>query len=240
MSTTIRNPVSPRFILGLSLIFLGVIFFLDRLGELDADDVIDFWPAVLVLAGFGKLVWPGSRGGRLTGALLILIGGWFLAWNLYWIDYSPWDYWPILLVVVGLRLAWQGLFDSGERHKADDSSVVNSLSILSSTRHASHAGDFRGGDLAAFLGGCEVDLTGATIASPPAVIDVFTLWGGVEIIVPRGWHVVVKGVPILAGFEDKTLDPAEDDLLPGELRQELVVKGFAIMGSVEIKTGPGE
>jgi hypothetical protein len=235
MSLRKRSFITPRLILGLSLIFVGVVFFLDRLGEVHADDILEYWPVILVLAGLSKLFWPGGHGGRFTGFLLVLIGAWILAWNLYWIDYSPWDFWPILLVVVGLRIAWLGVVSPIRRQHADEASVVNSVAILGATRRTSHSSDFRGGDVAAFLGGCEIDLRGARIADPPAVIDAFVMWGGIEIVVPRTWHVVVNGIPLLAGFEDKTVDPGEDDLAPGEPRQELVVKGFAIMGGVEVK-----
>lgn len=230
-----RNLITPRLILGLTLIFLGVVFLLEQLDYVDADDFLRYWPAILVLAGLGKLFWPGSSGGRFTGLLLAVIGLWILAWNLYWIDYSPWDYWPVLLVLVGLRVLWQGLWGPRPHRDADEASTVNGLAILGATRRHNSSRDFRGGDLAAFLGGCEIDLRGARIADPPAVIDAFAMWGGVEILVPRDWRVDLKGVPILAGFEDKTAEPEDDEGAAAEPRQELVVKGFAIMGGVEVK-----
>ncbi len=230
-----RNLITPRLILGLSLIFVGVVFLLDELDYLDADDVFQYWSLILVLAGLGKLLWPGSAGGRFTGLLLVVIGMWILAWDLYWIDYSPWDYWPVLLVLVGLRILWQGLWGPRRHLEADAASIVNALAILGATRRTNQSRDFRGGDLAAFLGGCEVDLRQARIADPPAVIDAFAMWGGVEIYVPRDWHVTVKGVPLLAGFEDNTEEHEEGGALAEEPRQELVVKGFAVMGGVEVK-----
>jgi hypothetical protein len=55
------------------------------------------------------------------------------------------------------------------------------------------------------------------------------MWGGIEIRVPEAWSVSGRVVPILGGFEDKTR-PAQ-----GATAHRLVVRGFAIMGGIEIK-----
>ena len=88
--------------------------------------------------------------------------------------------------------------------------------------------DFRGGDMTAVMGGCEVDLRQASMRVP-ASIDVFVMWGGVEIRVPEDWTVELRGVPILAGFVDKTRPPAV------ATEKRLIVRGVALMGGVEIK-----
>lgn len=232
-----RSLVAPRLFLGLVLIAAGVIFTLDELGIVDADDVVRFWPALLVAVGFVKLAFPGS-GGRFAAVLFILIGSWLLAWELEWIDLSPWQLWPLVLVLIGFRLLARG-FRGTAGNDAGDDATVNAMALLGATRRTSRSRDFRGGDLAAFMGGCELDLRQARIAEPPAVIDAFAMWGGVDVIVPRDWQVRVEGWPILAGFEDKTRG-SDAATTFDEPRQELVVKGLAIMGGVEVKNEPGD
>ena len=56
---------------------------------------------------------------------------------------------------------------------------------MGGVNRTSNAPDFRGGDMMAFMGGCEIDLRQARIAAGPAVIDAFAFWGGVEIQVPE-------------------------------------------------------
>jgi len=78
------------------------------------------------------------------------------------------------------------------------------------------------------LGGCELDLRHAAIDGE-AVIDVFAMWGGIEIKVPENWSVSGRVTPILGGYEDKTRR------VPDGTNQRLLVRGLVIMGGVEIK-----
>ena len=112
-------------------------------------------------------------------------------------------------------------------HDAD--ATINAVGVLGGVGRKSAARDFRGGSLTAILGGCEIDLRNASIASGEAVIDAFALWGGVEIRVPRDWLVVSKGLPLLGGFVDSSTPP------PAPATKVLVVRGMAVMGGVEIK-----
>jgi len=60
------------------------------------------------------------------------------------------------------------------------------------------------------------------------VIDVFAMWGGIEVRVPEGWAVENRVFPFLGGVEDRTR-PAPD------ATQRLVLKGMVVMGGMEIK-----
>ena len=227
------SPISPRLVFGLLLIFIGVVFTLDQLGWIeDADDFLQFWPLIVVAAGLGKLLWPGSSGSWLTGGLLVLVGTWLQLDILGWVEISVWDYWPVILIAIGVRIAWRGLGGESRREAADSASTVTAVAVLSGLSRTSNSPDFRGGDLIAFMGGSEIDLRQARIATGPAVIDALAFWGGVEIRVPEDWTVILKGVPLLGGYEDNTRPP---QVAPGERPQELIVKGFAIMGGVEVK-----
>jgi hypothetical protein len=91
--------------------------------------------------------------------------------------------------------------------------------------------DFTGRRYVAFLGGCEIDLTGADIAKSPAIIETFAVWGGIEIRVPEGWEIIGEVVPVMGGFEVKVRPAASTG-------RQLIVRGAAVMGGVEIKSSP--
>ena len=91
----------------------------------------------------------------------------------------------------------------------------------------SHSTAFRGGELVAVMGGCELDLRQADLAESEVVIENLALMGGIEIKVPEDWTVVCKGFPVMGGFEDTTKPR-------GETGKRLVVRGLALMGGVEV------
>jgi predicted membrane protein len=217
---------------GLLFIFCGIVFMLEQSDIIEnAQDLLRFWPFILVFAGMGKLVWPGSASGRISGLILVAFGSALLLEEFGLLAANVWDFWPILLVFLGIRLVWEGA--TGRRSVASDSaSTVNAVAALGGASRRNNSADFRGGDLVAFMGGCEVDLRNARIQNGPAVIDAFAFWGGVEIRVPEEWVVTVEGIALLGAYEDSTRTLAEEGDM---LRQELVVKGLAIMGGVEIK-----
>jgi predicted membrane protein len=99
---------------------------------------------------------------------------------------------------------------------------------MSGVRRTLTSQDFKGGQLTAIMGGCEVDLRHASISGGTAVLDLFAFWGGIDIKVPQDWRVVVEGTPFLGGFEDKTLQQ------PGDASKRLVIRGTVIMGGAEI------
>jgi hypothetical protein len=216
----------PRLVFGFLIMAAGVLITLDNLGFVDAGDYLRFWPAALVVVGGLKLaernvIGPGSLGGWLwvgAGAALLL-------WTL---DFaSPFSLLPLVLVVVGARLVWH-TFAPRPSRGARPEGFVEGVAVLGANVRSSSSPSFRGGDLNAFMGGVELDLREAAIEESPAVIDVFAMWGGIEIKVPERWNVDPRVTALLGGFEDKTRGSAD-------AQERLVVRGLVLMGGVEIK-----
>jgi predicted membrane protein len=111
----------------------------------------------------------------------------------------------------------------------DANASISAMAVLGAVTRGNNSTAFRGGELTAVLGGCEIDLRHAAI-NGEAVIEIFALWGGIDIRVPEDWTVVSAVVPVLGGVEDKTRPPQE-----GASRHRLVLRGFVVMAGVEIK-----
>jgi hypothetical protein len=218
----------PQLILGLVIVTVGVLLTLDTLGIADAEVTLRFWPAGIIALGLAKL-WQGWRyqSGLIGGSILTGIGFWLLFDELDLVRASFWELWPIVLVVLGGLIVWRSL--SGPQPAPnDDNSVISGVAVLSGVARGNNSASFRGGDLTAIMGGCEIDLRKAQI-NGEAVIDVFALWGGIEIRVPEDWTVIGQVTPFMGGFDDKTR-PA-----PGTGVHRLVVRGFVMMAGVEVK-----
>lgn len=229
MPLSFRSFCSGRFLFGLFVVVVGVLFTLDNLGVLEAEDVLQYWPAGLMVIGLACLLQACEAGGRVWGLIWMGVGTWLLLERLGYVDLSVWVLWPVLLVIVGATIIWRALVPAAGRASAPDSdSVVNAVAVMSGVERASAARDFRGGELTAVMGGCAIDLRQASIAGDEAVIGVFAMWGGIELRVPESWVVVNQVVPILGGVEQRTR--AEK----AEGRPRLIVRGTVVMGGVEI------
>ncbi|WP_371671161.1 DUF1707 domain-containing protein [Streptomyces sp. NBC_00289] len=82
----------------------------------------------------------------------------------------------------------------------------------------------------AFWGGGEIDLREANFADREVVINCVAIMGGMQIVVPPGVEVVVRGIGIMGGFDQREVGTPGD---PGAPR--VVVTGFAFWGGVGIE-----
>lgn len=89
----------------------------------------------------------------------------------------------------------------------------------------------------ALMGGAGLDLREARLGPGVTEILVISIMGGTEIIVPPGLAVQTRGFGLLGGFEgvdQPSADPDPDAPI-------LIIKGFALMGGVEVAVRePGE
>ena len=250
-----RGTDTSRIVIGLVILVLGVLFTLDHLDIVDVGQFWQWWPLILVAIGLGKVMQPSSARGRGFGAVLMLVGLWWLLDNLGVVEYSVWDLWPVLLILLGASILFratqwgtrrleqppppptphEGGFEAGPEQKGEPlrgssgPEFLRATAILGGVERRCASRDFRGGSATAIMGGCELDLRYATIGTSPVVLDTFALWGGVDVKVPRDWNVIIDGTPLLGAMEDHTT-PSQ-----AASGQTLIVKGVAIMGGVEIK-----
>jgi predicted membrane protein len=91
-----------------------------------------------------------------------------------------------------------------------------------------HVGALAHVEVSAVMGGCDIDLRDAVPSAQPLVIQVFAMWGGIDIRVPPGWLVQNEAWPILGGILDSTTRPA----IP---THRVLLRGNAFMGGVEVK-----
>ena len=89
----------------------------------------------------------------------------------------------------------------------------------------------------AMMGGAHLDLREARFPPGPVEIEVLSLMGGTQIIVPPGLAVETHGTAIMGGFQEIHRTPAQPDPDAPLLR----VHGFVMMGGVDIRMQlPGE
>ncbi len=229
-----RNKVDIKVFFGIAIIAVGIVLFLDNMGFGLRVNIFDFWPLVLVAIGLSQLVQPQEARQPLSGTIFLFLGLFFLLDNLFYIPYDFGDLWPILLIIIGYSIlknhAW------GEHKDGGTSDFINLSFILGGGDHKFTSQSLTGGKITAIMGGGTIDLRQASCEGDTLIIDTFAFWGGIEIIVPFHWTVNIQGSPIMGAIENTTSSPAgiegiEINLPP----KNLVIKGSAIMGGVEVK-----
>lgn len=223
--TTPNYSSNVKLVAGIFFTAAGLVLTADNLDLVVAERYLRFWPIVLLVIGAMKLANPGSR---VFGTVLTIAGLWILAYNLHWIHFTIFDLWPLILIGIGLMMVGRATGVVPDARQAMNFRNAEGLALFSARNIVNTSQDFRGSSLSAILGGYELDLTGANIAQSPAIIDLFVLWGGIEIYVPENWEIVGEVTPIMAGFEVKTRGAADPT-------KRLIVRGMVLMGGVEVK-----
>lgn len=214
-----------RFITGLAIVIVGVALLLGNFDILNFKELLhDWWPMAIVLGGI--LILINNIRNYLWGFLVIGIGILLEARQLGLTDINPWQLvWPTIIILVGVSIIFNRAVG---RHKVSKKDREDLSAIMGGHDQKNTSEDYRGSKLTAVMGGIKLDLSKSTIKKE-ATIEVFSFWGGVELIVPE--NIIVKNQIscIAGGVEDKS-DAPKDKTAP-----VLYVTGDVIMAGVEIK-----
>jgi predicted membrane protein len=232
----------------LIVIAIGVLLLLNQNGILRFEDIWRLWPMVLIIGGGVRMMQSGSNA-VVVGGLMVSVGIVLELAEFHLIPYQVWDLWPVAIIAIGLLMLWRSVqprdYDAAGcdvlLERRDDPQPENPkagraaryaapehLSIFGGGERRI-SGDFLRADVLALFGGYKLDLRKATVPGPRATVDAVALFGGVEIIVPENWNVIVKGVGIFGGYGDESHHSASGN------GPELVVEGVALFGGVSIK-----
>jgi predicted membrane protein len=233
---------------GLIFVAIGVIFLLGNLGYLDVRAFFPYWPLIVIVFGVVRIVENRDDYSQTSGMFWVAIGLLFLLASLGIFRIAVRDLWPVLLIGVGVLMLWRAIFarrtrarlqnpnlgesasSASDATQADSNSTFSARAIFGGLERRFNSQDFRGGDVETILGGCTIDLRGASIIPPKqAILNLFALCGGVEIRVPYDWTVVSELEVILGGFDDRKAEPPKDE------SKRLIIRGTVLMGGVEVK-----
>lgn len=217
---------------GLVIVTVGTVLLLDQFGYLDARVLWHFWPVIFIIAGIAKLTSSNYANPRIWGGFLILFGVILTLHEFGRFPVGIGHLWPLFIIVAGLLLMWQAYEAKHDANIATGDDAAHIFSIFGGSEQHLNTQNFRGGQLFALFGGYQLDLTRAEIGGETAVLDATSLFGGGEIVIPRHWNVIMKGIGIFGGYGDETGKiPPDGTKAP----KTLVVKGVAMFGGVAVK-----
>ena len=211
-----------RAIIGLLLVIVGSLFLLDNLGfDIDVPYYLFSWPAIFVVLGIINLLSGNRR------SSLIFFGLATIFYLHYYDVINLRNVWPVILIIIGLSFI---LRKKSRPKSASESSesYFDEVAIFGGTEKKFVSEKLEGGKVSCIFGGSEIDLRGSK-AQDGAVIEIFCMFGGVELMLPDDWKVNMDATAIFGGFSDarKTITDKPSATVH--------IKGFTMFGGGEIK-----
>ena len=224
---------TPRLVIGVVLVTLGTLWTLDNLGLVDADAYLRWWPVLLLAYGLAKLTGAGVRRSPVAGVVFMTAGAWTLLHLLGVLQHSVWAIWPVFLIAAGVLVVSRSL--RGPQVPADpdeDSPMPRLFAFMAGVRRRTSTDRLRGAEITAVMGGVELDLRASRPAQREVIVDVFTMWGGINLIVPEDWSVSCEAPVMMGAIVDERGSTAAT---PAAV---LVIRGLILMGGLEILSDP--
>lgn len=228
------NNDSKRLWLGVIFLVLGALWLLNNLDIPYFEDLIPHylvsWKSILIIVGAFLFF---GRDKRAPGLILMFIGGFFLLDDIFWWDIRFWEvFWPAMLLFLGGALILKR-GPSATTVKGDPD-YIDDLAVFGGGEKKITSSNFKGGKVTAVFGGSKVNLTQASIAEGTVpVIDIFTMFGGTDVIVPEDWTVKVETSAIFGGFNDKRKNVIN---VINDPNKTLIIKGLILFGGGEVKS----
>jgi len=220
-----------RVVFGTIILIFGALALIDNLNIFNTREILEFWPTVFIVIGALKMSRSDTVSGHLIGGGFIAVGTLMTLQHLGFVYFSSRSLWPVVMIFAGLSIIFKDRLKAEMAPPAGDAEGSNNCcnlsAVMSGSKSQNSSQNFRGGELTAVMGSIELDLRNASIDGS-ATINVFAVWGGIEVKVPGDWTVMSQGIPILGGIEDRTVPPMDRS-------KTLFIQGYAIMGGVEIK-----
>ncbi len=183
---------------GILLIVVGILFLGRNMDWWDFSIFFDgWWTLFLIVPSVISLV---RREGIGTSFLILALGVLMLLacqdvieWSTIWKIFVP-----LIIIVIGLSIIFANRKVKGKEIKANAKEYVAIFSGVDEVINKIES-DFK---ITSIFGGVELDMRDVKLDSD-LVIDCFTLFGGIDIKLPKDVKVEVNGLPIFGGVENK-------------------------------------
>jgi predicted membrane protein len=142
-----------------------------------------------------------------------------------WMKFLKWALLFDLVTLIAAQVAKQLIPEVGD----EDSDVFQVVTMTGGRNWVGKAEALRSGTVITGMGGMEMDLTQVTLDPAGAHLRVVTIMGGIEIRVPRGWNVELKGWAFMGGHANSARKQEVPDDAP-----HLIIEASTVMGGVAV------
>ena len=220
-----------KIIWGIVLLAVGVLLGLKVFGvEIDIF-FPGWWTLFMIVPGLIGLITEKHKTGNI---ILLLAGVTLLLASLEVISFEvAWKIGiPVIIIVIAVKMIISGFRRKEKKHdmvnvKINGEDIPEGTAIFGAKDINFNGQVFEGGEFNAIFGGIECDLRGA-IVEHDCMIKANGVFGGVDILLPKGVNVKVDSNAVFGGVDELyTNDP--------DAPVTIYIKAAAIFGGVDIK-----
>jgi len=223
-----------RILWGIVLIFIGVIWGLNRTGVADINIFFDGWWTLFIIVPSAISFF--EKGNNKISSLIFLIIGVLLllaAQGLFEFEILWEILLPAIVVIIGLSLIFGNKIKADVKEKINNADFSN-VEIITATfgeQNINKSGEkFEKANLDAVFGAIKLDLRDADLKSE-TYIKASAIFAGITILVPKDVEVKIKSTPIFGGVTSESMDEKANK----NAKKTVYVDGFALFGGIEIK-----
>ncbi len=211
--------------------------------------IIFSWQMLLIAIGFVNIF---DKDSLLTGIVLLSVGSIFLIPEFTIVPFKLRQvFWPVLIIFIGLSVIIKHRFpyfrNKSNRYRShqrfngtltkgdiDGKGTIQQTNIFGGSRKIFNNSVFNGGKITNIFGGGEIDLRHTKLGEGRIILEINSVFGGMNVIVPSDWIVNIEIDAVLGGFQDKRIIIPNSEENNSE--SELVIVGFAVFGGGELRS----
>lgn len=225
-----------KIVFGMLVVLTGLLLLLFNIEAIPDryKSIIFSWQMLIIAIG---IINVAARESRLIGLILIAVGGFFIIprFDVVSADFVR-LFWPALLILVGIMIIFHRGFKSKFRVRESksglDEGTIDETNIFGGSKQRLDKQEFKGGQVTNIFGGTELDLSQVSLSEGENVLEINCIFGGVTMVVPGDWKVVIRVTSILGGFTDKRTHLQTDT----QTDKVLIITGAVIFGGGELKS----
>lgn len=214
---------------GIVLIVIGVIIGINSLGIAEINIFFDgWWTLFIIVPCLIGLFTEKSKTGNIIG-LVIGIALLLAIRDIINFELIAKLIVPFILVAIGLSLIFNDILKSNVTAKVKElnkNDLDNIVATFASQKILPEK-EFKGANLDAVFGGIFLDLRNAELPLE-TVIKASSIFGGIDIIVPKDVNVIVKSTPIFGGVSNKISNSKGN-------KKTIYIDALCMFGGVDIK-----
>lgn len=217
---------SRRALMGIFIVVIGVVLLLFNLRLIPYElYFLKSWQMLLIAIG----VFNFLNGKRTAAIILASVGTFFLIE-----EYGPYDlrdFWPVIIILVGVAFIFRHKRAQSSHGDSAGENFFDDVNIFGGGDKQFTSQELEGGRVINIFGGSTIDLRESFPRNGgPIEIEVFTMFGGCELVVRDDWRVKIEAISIFGGFSDERRAPDINEDSPS-----IIIKGFTMFGAGELK-----